>query len=172
MYIYQDEILMTKKLENLTYNWKGKSVLDLGCNAGKLWEISKSAGASRYLGVDISKDMIKVGKERYEDAEFVEGDVNVVIDRSPDYDVTVAMALFHHFTSRKLRGVIRRLKSKELIFEVPVGSNDVGLYQLRDEKWYRDLIVELYGKVQAVVKSGATNDPYNPRVIFVCKRND
>lgn len=172
MYIYQDEILMSRKLENLTYDWAGKSLLDLGCNAGKLWEITKPEGATKYLGVDISKDMIEVGQERYEDAEFVTGDVNKVIDKSVDYDVTVAMALFHHFTSRKLRGVIKRIKSKELVFEVPVGSNDVGLYQLRDEKWYRDMIEELYGEVVEVVKSGATNDPHNPRVIFVCKRND
>jgi SAM-dependent methyltransferase len=168
IYVYQDKVSPPeKKLKNLDYDWTGKSVLDLGCNIGKLGVYVKGKGAEKYKGIDWDKNMIKLGVERYGlDLEAK----NVLTWEDYDYDVVVAMALFHHFTDKQLNSVLSKITAKELIFEVPVGNNDVGLYQIRTKEWYKDRIEEIYGKVIDIIRSGATNDPYNQRVIFYCKK--
>jgi SAM-dependent methyltransferase len=170
VYVYQDEVSPPeKKLKGFDYDWTGKSVLELGCNVGKLGMLVKERGAREYKGIDWDKDVIALGRERYGlDLEAK----NVLTWKDYDYDVVIAMALFHHFEEDKLDRVLEKITANELIFEVPVGSNDVGLYQTRTRKWYEDKIEKIYGKVVKVVKSGATNDPYNVRTIFYCKRNE
>lgn len=168
-YVYQDKVSPTeKKLKNFDYNWEGKSVLELGCNVGKLGVYVLEKGAKKYTGVDIDKEMIAIGKERY-DLDLHALDVSRWEDYN--YDTTIAMALFHHLKKRKLGNLLAKISTKELIFEVPVGLNDVGLYQNRTEEDYREMIKEHYGETVRVVDSGATNDPYNKRVIFHCKEN-
>jgi len=168
IYVYQDKVSSPeKKLKNLNYDWTGKSVLELGCNVGKLGVYVKERGAEKYKGIDWDRDIVKLGIERYDlDLEAK----NVLTWKDYDYDVVVAMALFHHFTDKQFDSVLSEITAKELIFEVPVGNNDVGLYQIRTRKWYEDRIEKIYGEVVEVVESGATNDPYNQRIIFYCRK--
>ena len=112
--------------------------------------------------------MIKIGIERY-GLDLVCMDVSDC--KVFEYDVVIAMAVFHHFPDEKFLPLLTNITSKELIFEVPVGINDVGIYQIRTQEWYTEKIEELYGEVLSITDSGATNDPYNKRVIFHCKRN-
>jgi hypothetical protein len=168
MYVYQDKVSPPeKKLKYFEFDWKDKSVLELGANVGKLGLYVLGRGASKYKGIDWDKDVIALGKERYNlDLEAK----NVLTWKDFDYDVTIAMALFHHFKDNQLEKLLSKINSKELIFEVPVGTNDVGLYQTRTEDEYENMINKLYGEVVEIVKSGATNDPYNDRVIFYCQK--
>lgn len=171
MYVYQDRVSPPeKKLKNCQYNWSGKDVIELGCNVGKLGVYVLALGAKSYKGYDIDKNMIGIGTSRYT-LDLSQDDV---IKSQEEYggDVVIAMALFHHFKEKDLVQVLKRIKSKELVFEVPVGKNDVGLYQTRTEEEYRKLVEENYGKVIDVVESGATNDAYNKRFIFYCKLNE
>jgi SAM-dependent methyltransferase len=169
MYIYQDNVSTPKeKMKNLKYNWKDKSVLELGCNIGKLGVMVKEAGCDSYMGIDISQKMVEIGKERYS-LKLEGGDVE---DYDLKADVIVAMALFHRFDDFKLERVIKKMDCEELIFEVPVGDKpDFEKYHCRTEEWYRDLVEKLFGEVIEVVDSGATNDPWNKRRIFYCKSN-
>lgn len=173
MYVYQDEVSPPeKKLKNFEFVWSGKSVLELGANVGKLGVYVLEKGASMYKGVEIDRNMVELGIQRY-GLDLVCLDVSeyYMQNMSKDYnwDVVIAMALFHHFTDEKLEKLLSVINSKELIFEVPVGTNDVGLYQTRTESKYKNMIRKLYGEVVEIVKSGATNDPYNDRYIFYCK---
>ena len=172
MYIYQDHIKIEKKLKDFNYDWKGKTVLDLGCNIGLLGKYVNSRGAVGYLGVDTKEDMIEIGKDRY-GLELIAGDVGLVLDRSQDFDITIAMALFHHFPDKKFKEVLKKIKSKVLIFEVPVGDNpEWDRYYLRTQMWYSNMVRKLYGNRMEVYQSGATNDPWNKRVIFKCQKNE
>lgn len=167
MYIYQDKVTSPKeKLKYLNFNWEDKSVVELGCNIGKLGVYVLEQGAKSYKGYDIDKNMIEVGRERYgidiEQMDIKQGEFEA--------DVVVAMALFHHLKEPDLTKVLGSIKSEELIFEVPTGSNDVGLYQIRDVSYYQELVEQRYGKVLEIAKSGATNDPFNYRTIFYCKK--
>ena len=168
IYVYQDEVSSPeKKLKNFNFNWKDKSILELGANIGKLGLYVLEKGARKYKGVEIDKEIVKLGIERYK-LDLVCADASVWKDF--DWDVTIAMALFHHFKEDKLTTLLSEIKSKELIFEVPVGSNDVGLYNTRTLEKYTELIEKCYGEVVEVIESGATNDPYNKRTIFYCKK--
>lgn len=169
IYVYQDKVSSPeKKLKNLNYDWTGKSVLELGCNVGKLGLLVKERGARKYKGIDWDKDVIALGIERYGlDLEVK----NVLSWEDYNYDVVIAMALFHHFEDEQLDRVLEKIIAKELIFEVPVGNNDIGLYQIRSMDWYVGRIKNVYkGKLVKVVKSGATNDPYNQRLIFYARK--
>jgi len=167
MYIYQDNITSPQgKLKNLEYNWAGKDVLELGCNIGKLGVMVCDEGANSYMGIDIDKKMIEIGKERYK-LKLYAGDVETYELKA---DVIVAMALFHHFNDKKLKKVLKQMECEELIFEVPVGEPSQR-YHCREREWYMELIRECFGEVVEVVKSGATNDSQRERLIFLCRSN-
>lgn len=168
MYVYQDEVSPTeKKLKNFDFNWSGKSVLELGANVGKLGIYVLDKGAKKYKGIELDENMVKLGIERY-------GLDLICLDASEwkdyDYDVVIAMALFHHFTNEKLEALLSKVNSNELIFEVPIGISNAGLYYERTKESYTEVVEKCYGEVMKIVKSGATNDPYNERVIFYCKK--
>ena len=66
IYVYQDKVSpMEKKLKSFKFDWKDKSVLELGCNVGKLGLYVNERGAKKYKGVDYDSNMIKIGIERY-----------------------------------------------------------------------------------------------------------
>lgn len=168
IYVYQDKISSTeKKLKNFNFDWKDKRVLELGANVGKLGLYVLEKGAKEYKGIELDKNMVDIGIKRY-GLDLVCMDVSELKDS--DYDVAIALALFHHFSDEKLKALLPKITSEELIFEVPVGTNDVSLYHTRTEQEYREMIESLYGNVIEIVDSGATNDPYNRRVIFYCKK--
>lgn len=170
LYIYQDKISSPeKKFKNFKFDWKGKTVLELGCNVGKLGLLVLEKGAKEYKGIDHEKNVIAEGVKRYK-LDLVADSVNNI--KGFNHDVVVAMALFHHFPDEQLYELLFRIDSKELIFEVPCGKNDVGLYQTRTKRWYKKTIQKFYGKVLCIVDSGATNDPHNTRLIFHCKQHE
>lgn len=46
-------------------DWKSKTILDIGCNNGKLsLEIMQVTGASKLIGVDFDADRINKAKEK------------------------------------------------------------------------------------------------------------
>jgi len=166
MYVYQDEVSSPqKKLENVNLELTDKSVLELGCNVGKLGVYALKRGAKSYTGVDTDEEVVKLGKKRYgldlrvADAEDIELEADVII----------AMALFHHFDDDKVERIIDRIECKELVFEVPVGDHKgFDLYYCRTQDWYRELIESKKPRSIQIVKSGATNDPWNERMVYLC----
>lgn len=169
MYVYQDNVSLPEvKLKNFNFDWKDKSVIELGCNVGKLGIYVLEAGASSYKGFELDKQMVKIGTVRY-GLDLVATDV-INYKGKFEADVVIAMALFHHFGDEALEKVLSKINSKELVFEIPVGTNDVGLYNVRTKGGYAEVVEKLYGKVVEIVDSGATNDPYNKRVVFYCRK--
>src|SRR3989344_6612166 len=50
---------------------KTKSILDIGCGTGILYEVLKEEGyQGAYLGTDLSEDMLEVGRKRYNGIEL------------------------------------------------------------------------------------------------------
>jgi 2-polyprenyl-3-methyl-5-hydroxy-6-metoxy-1,4-benzoquinol methylase len=50
---------------------QGGSILDLGCGAGHFYPYAKQKGYQRYVGVDLSGDMIKRAQLSYSEDEFL-----------------------------------------------------------------------------------------------------
>ncbi len=177
-YVYQDNIIIDEKFKNLDFNWSGKTVLDIGCNIGLLRNYLENYGISSYTGIDHSVEDIEIGKERNPTSDLRIGDLLEYTGYRAD--VFVAMAVFHHIKEEKLEAFIKKCGAKELIFEVPVGDDqkfinreyeNQPIYFLRTEEWYMDLIENNYGTVIDVIESGARNDAWNKRLIFVCKKD-
>ena len=176
-YIYQDHIKIDEKFKNLDYTWKGKSVLDIGCNIGMLRFYLEKQGIIEYTGIDHSIEDINIARTRNPSSDLRVADLMEYTDYQAD--VFIAMAVFHHIPEEKLKSFIKKCKADELIFEVPVGDDEKfkkreyknqPVYFLRDEVWYMQLIENNYGTVVDVVESGARNDSWNQRLIFVCKK--
>lgn len=174
---YQDELTPEKKLKNLSFDWKGKSVLDLGCNIGMLGVYVLEKGASDYVGVEYSQKFIDEGKERNPKLKLYLADV---LEYSKyRSDVTVALAIFQHLEEDKIEKVLKDSESKEYIIEVPFdsgyGKEEPPAYKgkvryTRTLGFYEEKIKQFYGGIEEVVASGC---PCKfPRVIFYCKKYD
>lgn len=78
------------------WNLDGADLLDFGCGFGDMYAYCKTSerGGVHYHGVDINPRLIKVGKERYPDADLLARDV--LTEGLPrNYDVIVASGVYN-----------------------------------------------------------------------------
>jgi len=84
---------------NLVGNVTGKSVLELGCGEGFYTRKLKQKGASKVLGIDISKKMIELAQQQEMreplGIEYRVGDV-LALDKVGEFDLVVAVFLLNH----------------------------------------------------------------------------
>ncbi|NJO16518.1 MAG: class I SAM-dependent methyltransferase [Thioploca sp.] len=84
---------------NLVGDVTGKSVLELGCGEGFYTRRLKQNGASKVLGIDISKKMIELAKEQEMreplGIEYRVSDV-LTLDKIGEFDLVVAFFLLNH----------------------------------------------------------------------------
>jgi ubiquinone/menaquinone biosynthesis C-methylase UbiE len=88
---------------------EGSQFLDLGCGTGRDATMALRAGF-QYLGVDLSKGMLKVARKLNPKAAFREMDV--VELKSPDifFDFVWASAIFLHLDSLELKKALSEMK--------------------------------------------------------------
>jgi SAM-dependent methyltransferase len=73
-------------------------VLDIGCGPGRVAEAVIEAGASSYLGIDLSPHMLGLARsrlDRFDSVELVEGDF-LELDVPGAFDVVLALGLFDY----------------------------------------------------------------------------
>jgi ubiquinone/menaquinone biosynthesis C-methylase UbiE len=77
---------------------KGKSVLDAGCGIGYGSNFIAKAGAKKVIGIDISKDAIKVAKQRYENEQiqFMIMDITQLEFPENSFDVICCFEVIEH----------------------------------------------------------------------------
>lgn len=119
---------------------KNDVVLDLGCGNGRLSEVLDC----KYIGIDTSKKMIEIAKERYPDKEFLI--TNPLNFPFPDnhFDKIFCLAVFHHIPSKRLRQEflkeIRRILKGELILTVwDLNDNEKARRLIRQTIWKKFL---------------------------------
>jgi SAM-dependent methyltransferase len=74
------------------------AVLDLGCGPGRVGEAVIGAGAGRYVGIDVSPQMLALARRRlmeHEAVELIEGDF-LDADVPGTFDVVLALGLFDY----------------------------------------------------------------------------
>ncbi len=80
---------------------KGDKVLDIGCGNGRSYE--KIAPIADYIGIDNSKELIKIAKKSYSDGDFRVADALSPPFNNEEFDKIYSTALFHHIPSEELR---------------------------------------------------------------------
>jgi ubiquinone/menaquinone biosynthesis C-methylase UbiE len=90
----------------------GARVADLGCGSGVFTNLLHGLGF-KPVGLDISPKLIALGRQKYPDVEFLEGDVEHLPFPSSSLDGVLLSGLVHHFPdpSRCAAEVFRVLKT-------------------------------------------------------------
>jgi SAM-dependent methyltransferase len=73
---------------------KGKSFLDVGCNAGFFSGYAKFMGAARVLGIDSSQSFIDEAKKNYPECQFLCADWNAILEEK--FDVILIASALHY----------------------------------------------------------------------------
>lgn len=80
---------------------KNSNVLDLGCGNARLYKQLTKKNIN-YTGIDSSKSLIKLNKQKYPKAKFKIGD-GLNIDYKNQFDYIFCLAVLHHIPSEKLQ---------------------------------------------------------------------
>lgn len=92
-------------------SFAGKSVLDVGCNAGFFSFVAAERGASYVCGVDYSKKYIEqaifCNEVRGDNVEFVMCDATALHKLNRTFDITLCIGLLYHVTD--ILGSVRQI---------------------------------------------------------------
>jgi len=119
--IRKKEIDLIKKYFSLFKDKSNLQILDLGCGNGNTLEIiSKEFPHNSYWGLDYSRDMIDLAKERNINCKFVHGDSRKTSFESGKFDII--------YTERCLINILNWEQQKRSIYEIYRMLNNKGRY--------------------------------------------
>lgn len=87
---YSDTPYIDKFLNYL----EGKSILDIGCGVGNLTKYIMDKGFN-VEGIDLSKEMLNIAKQKYSDIKFYEMNMKEITLRKKYDGIMLAYSLFH-----------------------------------------------------------------------------
>lgn len=70
-----DEAGAKKIVKQFHDNIEGRSVLDIGCGTGVLYEPLKNANAKSIAAIDVSEKMVQLAKEKFPEGNFICEDI-------------------------------------------------------------------------------------------------
>jgi ubiquinone/menaquinone biosynthesis C-methylase UbiE len=73
----------------------GSRIADLGCGSGVFCGLLQKAGFN-CVGLDISPRLIEIGRRKYQEVEFVEGDIEHTPFPSESFDAVLMNGVVHH----------------------------------------------------------------------------
>lgn len=98
---YENQCMHQAQLHALTtvidqqIDIKDKTILDFGCGSGRWVEFFCNLGA-KYIGVDISEEMIELSKSRYPDNSFITLKDHKIPLETDSCDFVFSIAVIHH----------------------------------------------------------------------------
>lgn len=85
-------------------NVKGKDILDLGCGEGKLTRKIKEKGAEKVIGIDLSKEMIKLAIKKENKnplgINYIVSDV-IKLKKIKEFNIAIGGFLLHYSKTKK-----------------------------------------------------------------------
>jgi len=93
-----NEVLEQPAFMKLVPELKGKRVLDLGCGFGENCMTYESIGASEVIGLDISKKMLAVAKEKFsgDRIKYINSSLEEMEFDDNSFDVILSSLTFHY----------------------------------------------------------------------------
>ena len=97
---------------NLLPNLKGKTVLSLGCGSGEDCHYLAEHGASKVVGIDISKNLTEIAKRNYPECQFQVMDMENLVFGDASFDFAYSSLAIHYIEdwSKTFSEVYRILK--------------------------------------------------------------
>lgn len=89
-----------KIVKQFANNINNKSILDIGCGTGVLYEPLKKAGATTITSIDVSDEMIRLAKEKYPDGNFLVEDV-LTWDTDEKFDTILMYNVYPHLMDKQ-----------------------------------------------------------------------
>ena len=121
----------------------GNKVLDVGCGNGRMAEIFLDSQI-QYLGIDDSKELIKIAKQRFKD----NSEINFVVDNAltlnveaDSYDLALLIAVLHHIPQKDLR--IKILKNIYRVIK-PGGRLVISTWNLFKFRYFKKYFLHSY----------------------------
>ncbi len=128
------------------YVSKDSSVLDFGCGNGRLAEFLEGE-YKEYLGLDVSKNLIKIAKEKHQNEKTKFQKIRPFEKLSPFYesfDIAFSIAVFHHFPENRYR----MERAREILRTLrPGGLIIVSVWNLWQRKYYKEILKEIFKKI-------------------------
>lgn len=102
---------------------KGKSILDIGCGTGVLTFPLKEIGANKIVGIDVSKKMIDIAKNKFKTEEFV-CDNLLTWNCKERFDVVIMYNVYPHLhPKQKIVNKVYDLLNNNAYFIVAHGAS-------------------------------------------------
>lgn len=96
-----------------TYDFKGKSVLDIGCNSGEYCFMAKRLGAEKVIGIDVDAKRLEQARTINEneslDVTFLEQGIDEMQFSRP-FDIVICIAVLTEY--RDVLGGIEKIKAQ------------------------------------------------------------
>lgn len=143
------EFTIKKHVKNLSQ----KTVLDLACGEGYSSRMMMKLGAKKVIGLDSSKELIKMAKEKNGNIDYFVLDVfKEDLSRFGKFNVITAIMFLHYASSKKqLQGLIKKIKyilEKKGVFYALIANPEV----LEGFENYGVKMTPLYNKEGSAVK--------------------
>ncbi len=123
-------------------SFKGLSILDIGCNIGRICYDAKQRGAERAVGIDNREDVVKAMNRYYRDkgidVELFAFDINDGLNRfretvgQTQFDYVYALSIWSHIDKEKLWEIINGCQPRVCILEDNAPSRIRSLDRIED----------------------------------------
>lgn len=179
------DIKWRKKVVNIVKNSNPKKVLDIATGTGDLAiNIAKNTNASEIIGLDISKGMLKVGKEKIakenlsDKIEMMFGDSENMPFENNSFDaITVAFGIRNFETLEKgLSEILRVLKPNGIFVILETSVPEKTPYK-QGYKFHTNVILPLMGKLfskegsaYSYLSESASKFPYGEKLNNILRK--
>lgn len=148
----------------------GIELLDVACGTGRHADLLKDD--FKILGVDISKDMLLIAREKVPDVEFISGDMKK-LDLGRKFDVLTCMfsAMNYNTTLEEFEVTLNNFYN-----HLNPGGVIIFDFGLNKENWIEglvsvDTVVDENFKLARICQSHLENGIFNSNFIFLVKEN-
>jgi len=140
-------------------DFSGKKILDFGCGKGDFYEFIKEKGISiSYCGIDVNKNLIKLAKSKYPEAEFIVIDIEET-EFERDFDVIFVCGVFNLRVAgveESMKDVLKKLfrlcreafHVNLLTYYIP--QRNIELFYVKPEEILKFVITEISPSVRLI----------------------
>ena len=170
---YQKQEFVDEKWRLLNVDVKGKSVLDIGCNSGRIGIKCHEAGVKEYAGIDSNWRYLEDCHDQGVKGEFTQMELNEFADKwKKKFDVVLCLATFHYIEDKdafikKIAEITKGL----FVLEGPVENGDPKFAP--KQEYVEELLNKYFKKVEfcGPSVSPSIKSIHSKRFIWKCQNN-